>query len=225
MGAGSAVDLGTGSLSAGCGDLQVSGSLHLTLGQAQGVRAVSIAPGGLLDGGSASLSWSGDWTDLGQFQPGTSSAAWIDGCGVASATANAANEQFHSLNLSTTTGREIRFTSGQTTTVTAAFGATGAPGSRLLIRSTAPGAAAFLAVAPGATQSLSAVDVADNHATGQPLGFPGPAANYGSIKGSNSDGWFELRTIAPIPAVSALGLALLAAALAGVAWRFLRRTS
>lgn len=228
VGAGSSVDLGTGTLSAGCGDLQVAGTLQLTQGQAQGVRAVSITAGGVLDGGSGNLSWSGDWTDLGQLQAGTSSAAWVDGCGVTSATANAASEQFHALALSTATGREIRFTSGQTTAVATAFSASGAPGNLLRIRSTTPGAAAFLAVAPGATQSLAAIDVADNHATGQPLGFPGPASNYGSLKGSNSNGWFELAAVVAIPALSALGLALLAVALAGLAWRrlaFLRRTS
>jgi hypothetical protein len=220
VGAGSSVDLGTGTLAAGCGDLQVAGAMNLAQGQMQGVRALSIAAGGLLDGGSGSLSWSGDWTDLGQFQPGTSSASWVDGCGVSTATANAVDEQFHALALSTATGRELRFTSGQTTTVSAAFSATGTPGNRLRIRGTTAGAAAFLALPPGATQSLSAVDVEGNHATGQPLGFPGPAADYGSIKGSNSAGWFELApSLVEIPTVSTLGVALLACALAVAAWR------
>jgi hypothetical protein len=222
VGAGSTVGLGTGALVQGCADLVVAGTLRLDQGQLSGVDSIAVTAGGQLDGGAGSLSWSGGWTDLGAFLPGTSSAVWADGCGVMTATANAANEQFYALSLLTATGRVIRFTSGQSTSIAAALTLTGTAGNRLRIRSTLPAEQAFLDLMPGATQSLYAVDVADNHAIGQLLG-PGPAASYASIKGANSQGWFELAAT-EVPVASTAGLVLLTLGLALAASAVLRRS-
>jgi hypothetical protein len=215
VGAGSTLDLGTGTLEQGCSDLVVAGTVSLSMGELSGIGSLSIAPGGLLEGDAGQISWSGDWDDAGQLAAGSSTASWVDGCGVATSTMSA-GEAFHSLALLTSQGREVRFGSGQVTTVEQSFTAAGAPGGLLRIRSTTPGSAAQLGLGASATQSVSDVDVADNHAAPRTLGFPGPAADYGSVKGPNSLGWFELgEGGAPeIPALSSAALVLLAAALA-----------
>jgi hypothetical protein len=185
--------------------------MRVSQGALSGVRSLSIQAGGQLAANSGTLAWSGDWADAGQFDAGTSSASWVDRCGASVSTFSAA-EAFHAFSLESAQGREIRFANGKTITVGQSFMATGVPARPLRIRSTVAGGAAFLAIAPTATQSVSAVDVADNHASPR-LIAPGPAANYQSIKGTNSDGWFEVAS-AQIPALSGAVLALVAAALA-----------
>ena len=82
------------------------------------------------------------------------------------------------------------FPAGQTQAVAHALAFTGAAGALVTIRSNSAGAAGNLALAGGATQTIDYVDVADNHATVQPIA-PGPAASFHSVKGSNSNGWFQ----------------------------------
>ncbi len=223
IGAGSTLDLGTGTLDLGCVDLGIAGTMHLSQGGISGIRSVSIQSAGQLGADAGSLAWSGDWTDGGQFVAGSSTASSVDGCGTTSSTFNA-GESFYSLSLQSAQGREVLFTTGLTTNVAANFSAIGVAGQPLRIRSTLPGGAATLALAPAATQSVFAVDVADNHASPQPIA-PGPASNYSSIKESDSDGWFESAAVAAIPALSTTGLILIAAGLVLVALRQLASRS
>ena len=212
VGAGATLDLGTGGIDAGCQDVFVTGTLLVSQGSLAGVRSISIASAGQFAGGAGAIAWSGDWTNGGVFAAGTSSASSVDGCGRTMSVFTTGNT-FHGLSLQSGSGREIRFASGQTTTVQSSFAATGLAGNRLRIRSTIAGSAATTALLPVATQSIVAVDVADNHASPQAIA-PGPASNYQSIKGSNSAGWFEIGSPADIPTLSVAGLALVAAALA-----------
>jgi hypothetical protein len=211
IGAGSTFDIGNAVVDYGCADLLLAGTLQLSDGALTGLRSVSIGGGGTLDAEQGSLSWSGDWTNLGEFEEGTSTTSLVDGCGVAVSTVNY-GETFHALSLTSTQGREIRFASGETTNVTQSFVATGTAGQPLRIRSTIAGSAAITSLAPGATQSVFAVDVADNHATPTVIA-PGPPSSYSSIKRSNSDGWFALAAAA-VPLFSPLGWFLACAALA-----------
>jgi hypothetical protein len=205
VGAGSTFDIGSATVHYGCSDVVVAGTLQLSDGALTGVRSVSIGSGGVLEGDSGSLSWSGDWTDLGDYAEGTSSASLVDGCGVTVSTVND-GETFHALSLTSTQGREIRFASGETTSVVQSFVATGTAAQRLRIRSTTAGSAAITSLAAGTTQNVFAVDVADNVATPTVIA-PGPPASYSSVKGSNSDGWFALAaSVAAIPLFSTLGL-------------------
>lgn len=216
IGAGSTLDLGTGTLDLGCVDLGIAGTMHLSQGGISGIRSVSIQSAGQLGADAGSLAWSGDWTDGGQFVAGSSTASSVDGCGTTSSTFHA-GESFYGLSLQSAQGRDVRFATGLTTNVAASFTASGVAGQPLRIRSTIPGGAAILTLAPGATQSVFAVDVADSHAS--PPIAPGPASNYSSIKESDSDGWFESAAVAAIPALSTTGLILIAAGLALVALR------
>ena len=212
VGAGATLDLGTGGLDAACQDLSIAGNLLVSQGSLSGVRSISIGGAGQFTGGQGTISWSGDWTNDGVFDAGTSTASSVDGCG-RSMSAFTTGDDFFGLSLQSGTGREIRFPSGQTTSVQGSFAGAGLAANRLRIRSTS-GSAAITALAPTATQSVFAVDVADNHAAPRAIA-PGPASGYQSIKGPNSDGWFGLDSLpAAIPALSFTGLALLAAALA-----------
>ena len=211
VGAGASIDLGSGTLDAGCRDVNIAGAFNVSGGALIGARSLVIQSGGQLVGGSGSFRWSGDWTNSGQFLAASSTASSVDGCGATLSTFTGPGS-FYAFQLQSSQGREIRFTSAQTTAVAHAFVAQGISGTPLRIRATTAGNAATMSLAAGATQNVFAVDVADNHASPQPIGSA-PASASQSIKGSNSDGWFE--SIVPqIPTLSVTGLALLAAILA-----------
>lgn len=58
VGAGSAVDLGTGKLGLGCTDLDVGGTLSAGGVGFDQARHVTIGPGGVLEGDATPASWS-----------------------------------------------------------------------------------------------------------------------------------------------------------------------
>ena len=108
------------------------------------------------------------------------------------------------LELSSSTGKQVFFTAGQTTTVTAGLTLAGAGESNLLaIRSTVDGSEAFLDLDLAATGSF--VDVKDNHAVDQSV-----TLNPGSTISGNATGWTRGGLV---PALSLLGLAVLGAGL------------
>ena len=200
---GASVDLDTGSLDLDCADLSIAGTLAAGTSGVARARHVSIDPSGLLSGESATLTVAGDWANAGTFDAGTSTVQLVDDCSLASATISG-DTTFASLEMTTTSGFLYQFTSGSTQTVTGSLTLLGAAGNLLTIRSTVGGSEAFLDLQ--GTSSGDFVDVDDNDATaGNPVAL-GP----NSVTGSNTPGWM---TAALVPALGALGLALLAAAL------------
>lgn len=204
--AGGVLDLGTGSLGLDCADLTVAGTLSAGTVGFDSARDVTIAPTGVLNGNSAVLEVAGEWDDAGTFNAGTSAVRFVDGCGLLSAVI-AGDTTFATLDLTTTTGKLYRFTAGSTQIVTQLLTLAGAVGNRLRLRSTLDGSEAFLNL-QGA-HSASFVDVADNHAIGNPIAL-GPD----SIKGSNTPGW---QLAAAVPALSTAGRTALALALLWIA--------
>ena len=165
---------------------------------------MTIDPTGVLSANSATLEVAGDWDNSGTFTAGTSTVQMVDGCGLASAVI-AGDTVFANLDMTTTTGKLYSFTAGSTQAVTSSLMLLGAAANLLTLRSTLGGSAAFLNV--HGSSSADFVDVQDNDAT---LGIPitlGP----NSVKGPNTPGW--VLATAVVPALGALGLALLAAAL------------
>ena len=77
VGAGSALDLGTGSLDLGCAGLVVAGTVAAGTNVIDWAQDVSIQPGGTLNGESATLYVTGDWSNSGTFIAGTSSVNFI----------------------------------------------------------------------------------------------------------------------------------------------------
>ena len=203
VGAGSSVDLGTGSLDLGCADLVVAGTLTAgTHGVAQ-ARDVTIDPSGVLSGESATLEVTGDWGNAGAFNAGTSTVQLVDGCGLSSAVITG-DSTFYELAMTTSTGKLYSFAAGSTQTVTQSLSIVGAAGNLLAIRSTVDGEAAFIDLQGSA--STDYVDVKDNHAIGNviPLGAT-------SVNSGNTLKWW----VFPIPALPVAGVALL---IVGLMW-------
>jgi len=187
--AGTALNLGGATLNVSCADVSVAGTLAAGAGQLAGARDVVVAGGGTLDGGSGVIGLSGNFSQSGIFVAGTGAVQVGDGCATTTSTFNGATN-FYGFSAGTATGRSLVFPAGQTQSVAHALTLTGVAGALVTIRSNSAGAAGNLALVIGASQTIDYVDVADNHATAQPIG-PGPAASFHSVKGSNSNGWFQ----------------------------------
>ena len=104
-----------------------------------------------------------------------------DGCGRSSATI-AGDTAFFDLELTTSTGKSVFFGAGSTTTVVNDLTLAGASGNRLQILSTVNGSEAFLDLSGG--QSVSHVEVQDNHAIGNPIGLGPDSESLGNSDGS-----------------------------------------
>ena len=194
--AGSVVNLGGAIFNASCADVSVAGTLATGTGQLVGARDVIVAGGGTLGGGAGVVAFSRNFTQSGTFVAGTGAVQIVDGCAATTSTLSG-SASFYGFAATTATGRSLVFPAGQTQAVAHALALTGAAGALLTIRSSSAGAAGNLALALGATQAIDYVDVADNHATVQPIGT-GPAADFHSVKGSNSDGWFQVSASPPV---------------------------
>jgi hypothetical protein len=215
VGSGSTFDLGSGSLALGCADVEVLGTLSAGSVGFSAARDVVIGPGGIVNGGSASLSLSGDWDNAGTFNAGSSTVQMVDGCGLYSALVMGSTS-FANLAISTSTAKRVSFTSGSTQTVTGLLSLLGAAGNLLQIRSSVNGSAAFFNVT--GTASASFVDVDDNDASaGNDISLP---AN--SLRGANTPGWL-LGVL--VPMLEPLALGVLVLLLLAPAQRRLRRSA
>ncbi len=222
VGAGNDMSLGNALTTLGCGDLTVSGTLHLDSAVLNDTNNAVINSGGQLDGDTGTLNMSGDWSNDGTFNADTSKVNMNDGCGVSNATI-AGSTTFNELKIATANGRQVAFTAGTTQTVNTALTLTGTAGNLLKLRSTSDGSPAFLKLANGGSQSISYVDVKDNHATGLYLA-PGSPASFDSVDSGGNLRWFLNALIPPavpsIPTLSGFGLLLLTLSLAlGLLWR------
>ncbi len=156
-----------------------------------------------MHGNSAALEVAGEWANAGTFNAGTSTVEMVDGCGLTSAVVSG-DTTFANLNMTTTSGKHYSFTAGSTQTVTGSLTLLGAAENLLAIDSTVSGSEAFLDVQ--GTSSADFVFVEDNDATaGNPI-----TMGLNSTKGSNTEGWVAA---ALVPALGALGIALLAGSL------------
>lgn len=223
VGAGSSLDLGSGSLDQGCLPLAVDGTARLQSGQWRGVGSLSIGAGGMLDGGSGTLSLSGDFARTGTFAAGTGRVQVVDGCGLA-ASAITPDNAFHRLEVTAVQGRLLTLPANAEQTIAGGLVLQGGAGGLLKLRSSVLGQSALLKLQSSAGQSIARIDVADSEASGQPIA-PGPASYYQSVKGANVRGWFEGSVppsasggAVPVPALSG-GAWLLLSALAGLALR------
>ena len=87
VGSGASVDLDTGSLDLGCADLSIAGTFSAGTVGFQQARDVTVETGGVLNGESATLEYTGVWDpSAGTFNAGTSDVSCVDGCGQTSCT-------------------------------------------------------------------------------------------------------------------------------------------
>jgi len=69
-----------GSASLSCTDVSDSGTLSVNAGQLVGIANVAINSGGVLNGGSGLIQFSGNWTNAGTFNPGTGTVQVTQSC-------------------------------------------------------------------------------------------------------------------------------------------------
>jgi hypothetical protein len=209
---GAQFSVGAGSLDLGCGDLSVAGTFSLNTGSAVTVRDVAINSG-TINGGSGTLSLSGNWTNLGQFNAQSSSVQIVDGCGT-TASALTGNTTFASLAVSSASGKQLTVASGSTQTFSDSLSLSGVSGNRLLLRTSQPGTTAAFNLLAGASDTISWLDVQDIDASGGQAIAPGSPASFNSVDSGNNSNWFVAVmnaipvTTLPLPAMVLLALLL-----------------
>lgn len=201
VGSGSALSLGSGQIDLGCGSL-------------------IILSGGQVDGGQGTINLSGNWSNSGTFDPGSSTVNMADGSGCGSPVTIAGNTTFHNLVITTNSGRQVNFAAGSTQTVTSALTLAGVAGNLLKIRSTTQGSPAFLDLTSTASQNIDYVDVQDNHATGLYLASGDPG-RFNSVDSGGNLRWFLNAGPTDIPTLSSLGMlaTLMGLLMAVLGWR------
>ena len=149
---GASVTVPGGSLSLGCADLSIAGTMLLGASQVAGAGTVSIAGGGSLDAGSSTLTVGGNWANAGSFAAGTGTVVFADGCTTAPATFTGTTA-FRNLSLTSASGRTFVIPAGRLVTVSGALVLTGSAAQPLQLTSSTPGQAA--SVVMGAAGSIS----------------------------------------------------------------------
>jgi hypothetical protein len=212
IGAGSTWSGGNAIIDWGCDDVTVNGTLDIQAATTANADSVLINGSGVLNGGSGTLGLTGDFTNMGVFNKNTGKIAITDGCANLSSTI-AGSQNFAALSVTTSTGKQLNFTAGSTTTVSPGqLTLAGAAGNLLTIRSTTPGSPAFIHLT--GTQNIHHVDVADNTATSLQLA-PGVPSLSNSVNSGNVLNWFDV--MLRVPTLSGFGLMFLVLGLAVVA--------
>ncbi len=160
----------------------------------------SVVINGTLSNDSGLINVGGSWTNNGTFNAGTGTVNFIDGTTPSSISGSST---FYNLNVTTSTGKQLNLTAGQTQTVTMALTLQGVSGNLLVLRSSAGGQQASINLQNGASQSIDYIDAKDINAIGEHLAL-GPAGDFNSIDSGNNSRCFEngLVTITASPAGS-----------------------
>jgi hypothetical protein len=135
-------------LNLGCTDLIDQGTVLVGAGQISQATTVDIAASGVLDGGSGTISLSGNWNNAGTFVPGSSTVIFTDFCGVAPLQLTG-NTVFNNLTLTSTNGRTFVIPAGHNITVNGTLALQGVPGLPIQLVSSS-GQTAFIALGAGA---------------------------------------------------------------------------
>ncbi len=205
------MSLGSGALDLACTDLIVGGSLQLDSAPVTGVRHVDIQAGGTINGGLGSITLSGNWTNSGTFNAGSSQINFDDSCGTGTSTITG-NTTFFDLSLVSSSGKTFNMQAGSTQTIINLLTILGAAGNPLQIRSTLPGQLAFTNLL--GNQNIAHVGVSDNTATGVWL------APFQANEGGNSatTRWFgDPNFVAKIPTLGPMSLLMLTLLLGAMA--------
>ena len=207
---GSQFSLGSGSLSAGCGDLAVAGTLSIDSGSANNIRNVAISPG-TINGGSGQINLSGDWVNQGTFNAQTGTVQVTDGCGTTLSQLSG-DTTFNRFVASTSSGKQLQPASGSTQTFAGGLTLNGTGPDKLLIRTSSAGATAAFTLNQGASQSISGINVQDIDSSAGKTIAPGPPKSFNSVDAGNNNNWFisAIREIVPVNTLPTPMLAILA---------------
>ncbi len=208
VGAGASLSLGSSVVDAGCRDLQLDGTLDIASGTIQSVR--DVGSGGQVRGGSGTLSLSGDLALGAALQAENGTVRVTDGCG-RNQSRVVGEHQFHRLSVQTSDTHSLVLPAGSTQMIASALELLGGT-QRLVLRSSAPGAVSFLALATAGAQSISRVDAQDVGApTSAQFLAPNLPSFYDSLDQGNTPRFFlgDDELIKPVPALSLSGAVLL----------------
>ena len=220
--ANSSLNIGGGTIDLACTDVVVAGTLQIGTGSLVNVRHLTIQAGGTIDGGSGAITLGGNWTNAGQFLPGTGSVQFRDLCALSSATITG-NTTFSTASFVTATGKNYVFAVGSTQVVNNLLEIAGTAPLPIQFRSSSAGQVAFIDLLVSGVQQIQHVGVTDVWATGQWLA---PAlTNEGG--GGNANRWFGGSgpvpgAANPIPTLSD-GMQIVLAALLAAAGAWLSR--
>jgi len=193
---GDTFNLGAATLNIGCGNFVIQNS-------------------GTFTADSGGILLSGDWSNQGDFNSGSSSVVFNDDCGANSISTITGETEFHNLSAATTLAHELHFEVDQHQSVANSLVLTGAAGQLLKVRSTVPGSPAFLDLDEGGSQTIAYVDVQDNHASSQSQHLaPGTPSSFDSMDSGGNWRWFRSGIAVSVPTLAASGLALLVLLLA-----------
>lgn len=185
---GASLSLGNGQVTLGCGDLTVSGQVSIGAGSATGIRDVDIS-GGNLAGGSGTVSLSGNWANSGTFAAGSGVVRIVDGCAT-NTSSLAGDNDFNDFSVTSSSGKLLTVAANSSHFFASSLTLQGVIGNLLQIRSSMPGVQVFFSLDAGGSQTIFAVDVADNNATGGQGLAPGDPGDSQSVDSGNNDNWF-----------------------------------
>ena len=191
VGGGAQIDLGSGSISAGCGDIEVSGGeLRMGAGSIEDARDIMVS-GGTFKGDDGSVGLTRAWDNHGTFIAENSSVTISDGCGSGEAQIRG-NSAFADFTAETNSGRPLVVESGSTQVFGSSLHLSGEPTLKLAVRASKTGEPASFVLAESADQAVEGVDVADNDATfGQTIA-PGEPEEFLSANSGNVANWFTV---------------------------------
>ena len=209
VGSGSRLVLGSSTVSAGCRDLRVDGTLDIGSGRLLGAR--DVAASGTLLGGTGMLDLNGNLSAAPALQPQQGTVQVRDGCDRTESRVSGAHA-FHRLAIQIANNHAIEWPVNLVQTVAADLALSGGV-ERLVLRSSLPGGVAFLALSAAASQSVFRVDAID---VGAPVSAqwiaPLEASAYDSIDRGNTPRFFGGEQAVPVPVNSLPFLLLLTAA-------------
>lgn len=138
-----------GSLGLACTALNVLGSMQVGSGQVDEASSVDIAAGGTLDGGSGTITVSGDWSNSGTFVAGSGTVVLTDTCSNSPTTLSGASV-FNNLTLSSSNGHTFVIPAGTNLTVNGILTLQGTTNLPIQLVSSS-GQPAIIALGPQAT--------------------------------------------------------------------------
>ena len=177
-----------------CADLTVQGTFSPGASTVFGARNITIAAGGTLDAGSASLRLGGDWTNAGTFVRGTSTVALVDACATGPAHIVGSNA-FATLSFESATGRTLVLPAGNATSVSTQLYLLGAGGGPpIQVISSNPLVPTSIALDAGAGAAIANVQYGTNVAV--------VPADLQAAPATLAFGGQSMRTTAPAKSVS-----------------------
>ena len=166
--AGGSIALGDSSNDLGFGDVTVAGTLLLQNGSLNGVRNLTIAPGGSLVAGSGVITLSGNWNNAGSFSAGSGAIQFVDTPACSAGSTISGSTTFATLSLISSCGKLYRFAAGSNQTIGTLFIVNGTAALPLRIESTNAAQTAFINLI--GQQSVNNLAVTDLRATGVAIG-------------------------------------------------------